>query len=161
MRRPEPLMSLTVVGQKVELRSEIEIRARLPLVWEVITNLRAYGEWNPFIVDAEGQLQEGASIAITVNYPGNRERNFRRRVLKLTPPHELRWCSTLILRAFAYSEQFFQLRAVSDDSLRLTIGENFRGLLAPRTQFELSQISQGLTLMNQAIKRRSEAMQAG
>lgn len=151
-------MSLTVVGQKVELRSELEIRSRLPLVWELITNLRAYGEWNPFIVAAEGQLQEGASVAITVNYPGNRERNFRRRVLKLAPMHELRWSSTFILRALSYSEQFFQLRSVMDDCVRLAIGENFSGLFAPRAQFELSRISQGLTLMNQAIKRRAEAL---
>ncbi len=151
-------MSLTVVGQKVELRSEIEIVASPSLVWDVLTNLRAYSEWNPFIVEAEGQLSEGSSVAVTVNYPGNRERNFRRRVLKLSPMNELRWSSTSMLRILAYSEQFFQLRPVTDERLRLATGENFSGLFAPRAQFELAQIAQGLTLMNQAIKRRAESL---
>ena len=151
-------MSLTIVGQKVELRSEIEIRAPVELVWEVLTNLRAYGEWNPFIVEAEGQMREGAVIGTTVNFPGNRERNFRRRVVKLTPMTELRWSWTALLRAMAYSEQFFQLRALSDDRVRLAVGENLAGLFMPRTQRDLSRVSQGLTLMCQAIKRRAESL---
>ncbi len=151
-------MSLTIVGQKVELRSEIEIRAPLSVVWDVLTNLRAYGEWNPFIVEADGQMSEGAVIATTVNFPGNRERNFKRRLLKLTPMTELRWSWTALLKAMAYSEQFFQLRAVSEERVRLAVGENLAGMFMPRTQPDLSRVSQGLTLMCQAIKRRAEAL---
>jgi hypothetical protein len=153
-------MALTVVGQKVELRSEVEIVAKASTIWEVITNLHAYSEWNPFIVEAEGQLSEGAVVALTVNFPGNNERNYRRRVLKMEPESELRWCSTWILRSCTHSEQFFQLRPVNDTRVRLAIGEIRSGLFAPRTQSELSQISQGLTLMSQAIKRRAEAIAA-
>ena len=153
-------MSLTVVGQKVEIRSEIEIRAPLALVWEALTNLRAYAEWNPIIVEANGQMREDAIVAITVNFPGHRERNFKRRVLKLTPMTELRWSWTALLRAVAYSEQFFLLRAVAEDRVRLTVGENLAGMLMPRTQADLSRVSQGLTLMCQAIKRRAEALHA-
>ena len=154
-------MSLTIVGQKVELRSEIEILATATVVWDVLTNFRAYGEWNPFIVEADGQLREGATVSVTINFPGNRERKLRRSILKLLPMNELLWSSTSILRALVHSEQFFLLRPVTEDRVRLAVGENFTGIMAPRNPVELSQISQGLTLMNQAIKRRSELQNAG
>ncbi len=154
-------MSLTIVGQKVELRSEIEILATAKVVWDVLINFRAYCQWNPFIVEADGQLREGATVSVTINFPGNRERKLRRCILKLLPMSELRWTSTSIHRALVHSEQFFQLRPVTDDRVRLAVGENFSGIMAPRNPVELSQISQGLTLMNQAIKRRSEHQYAG
>jgi hypothetical protein len=151
-------MSLTVVGQKVELRSEIEIHAPASIVWDVLTNFRAYPEWNPFIVEADGQLGLGSTVNVTINFPGNRERRLRRCIVKLSPASELRWSSTSILRALVHSEQFFRLRPVTEDRVRLAVGENFSGIMAPRNPAELSQISQGLTMMNQAIKRRAESL---
>ncbi len=153
-------MSLTVVGQKVELRSEVEIHATASVVWDVLTNLPAYPQWNPFIVEAEGQVSEGATVSVTINFPGNRERRLRRCILKLSPMTELRWSATSVLRALAYSEQFFQLRPVTEDRVRLAVGENFSGIMAPRNPAELSQISQGLTMMSQAIKRRAESLKS-
>lgn len=153
-------MALTIVGQRVELRSELEIAAKASTVWEVLINLRAYGEWNPFIVEAEGQLSQGGIVAITINSQGNRERRYRCRVLKCEPPSELRWSSTSMLRALSQSEQFFQLRVMDEARVRCATGEILSGLFAPRSQSELSAISQGLTLMNQAVKRRAEALQA-
>ena len=154
------VMSLSVVGQKVELRSEIEIQATPALVWETLTNFRAYGEWNPYIVEAEGDLKEGSVITTTVNFPGSRERTFRRRIVKLIALQELRWNWTSLLRAVAQSEQYFKLHAVSDTRVRLAMGENLSGMLAPHGQSQLSQIAQGLTLTTQAIKRRAEALKA-
>ena len=152
-------MSLTVIGQKVELRSEVQIVAGAALVWETLTNLQAYPEWNPLIVQAEGQLREGAVIATTISLPGNRERNIQRRVVKLASMSELRWTSTLLLSALGYSEQYFQLHPQAGDQVRLAVGENFSGILAPRNQAQLAQLSHGLALMNQAIKHRAEALQ--
>jgi hypothetical protein len=95
-----------------------------------------------------------------VNLPGNREQRVRRRVLKLENKVELRWTSTQLIRALAYDEQFFQLRITEEGTVRLSIGQNFSGVLAPRTPAELSQLSQSLNLLNQAIKRRAEKINA-
>jgi len=154
-------MSLSVVGQKVELRSEIEISASADVVWEVLTNFGGYGEWNPYIVEAAGELKQGAVVTTTINFPGSRERTFKRRITKLVVREELCWTWTPLMRAVAQSEQYFRLQPVSDTRLRLTVGENLSGLLAPREPAQLSQISQGLTLMTQAIKRRSDSVKTG
>ena len=161
LRDDSDLMSLSVVGQKVELRSEIEISASADVVWEVLTNFGGYGEWNPYIVEAAGELKEGAVITTTINFPGSRERTFKRRITKLVVGEELCWSWTSFMRAVAQSEQYFRLQPVSDTRLRLTVGENLSGLLAPHEPAQLSQISQGLTLMTQAIKRRADSLKMG
>ena len=153
-------MPLSMFGERVELRSEVEIAAPVRIVWEVLTNMRAYREWNPLIVEAEGELKDGAVISVTVNMPGGDEQKVRRRVLKLESNVELRWTATQFVRALAYDEQFFKLVETENKRVRLLIGQNISGVFAPRTPSELSRISQSLNLLNQAIKKRAEAMNA-
>jgi hypothetical protein len=44
-------------------RSELfEIEAPASIVWEILTDLPKYGEWNPFCVRAESTLEIGAPI---------------------------------------------------------------------------------------------------
>ena len=40
-----------------ELRTEIEIAATPDRVWEVLSDLTAYPDWNPFIKEASGKLE--------------------------------------------------------------------------------------------------------
>jgi uncharacterized protein YndB with AHSA1/START domain len=43
-----------------------EIAAPKELVWQVITDFSAYGEWNPFITACDAELRAGAPISMTV-----------------------------------------------------------------------------------------------
>jgi hypothetical protein len=149
-----------MLGEKIELRSEVEIAAPVHMVWKALTNLSAYREWNPYIVEAEGELSEGAVVCTTISAPGSGEQKVRRRILKIEPNRELRWTATQLVRALAYDEQFFRLTPVESNRVRLLIGENISGIFAPRTPSELSRLSQGLNLLNQAIKRRAEVLNA-
>lgn len=56
----------------------VEIDAPASVVWEVLTDLPNYNEWNPFCVRAESTLEIGAPIRMKlVNYPnpGNLQPN--------------------------------------------------------------------------------------
>lgn len=47
----------------------VEIEAPASVVWEVLTDLGRYGEWNPFCVWAESTLEIGAAVHMKlVNY---------------------------------------------------------------------------------------------
>jgi hypothetical protein len=47
------------------VRSElIEIDAPASIVWEILTDLPRYGEWNPFCIKAESTLEIGAPIVM-------------------------------------------------------------------------------------------------
>ena len=44
-----------------------EIAAPAEVVWEVISDLSRYGEWNPFVSKCESTLQPGDAIDMTVH----------------------------------------------------------------------------------------------
>ncbi len=59
--------SLTRVDPDAIVRSErVEIDAPAAIVWEILTDLPHYGEWNPFCIAAESTLAMGAPVAMTL-----------------------------------------------------------------------------------------------
>ena len=49
------------------VRSErVEIDAPAALIWEILTDLPRYGEWNPFCIAAESTLEMGAPVHMTL-----------------------------------------------------------------------------------------------
>jgi len=49
-----------------ELTAFVDIRATPERVWQVIADLPAYAEWNPFVTRAEGALVIGERLSVTV-----------------------------------------------------------------------------------------------
>ena len=48
------------------IEKEVEINAPAAVVWEVITDLARYPEWNPFCLKCESTLMPGDPITMTV-----------------------------------------------------------------------------------------------
>jgi uncharacterized protein YndB with AHSA1/START domain len=49
-----------MIPMTAELRTFVDIDATPERVWQVLTDLPAYAEWNPFITRAEGTFAEGS-----------------------------------------------------------------------------------------------------
>ncbi len=57
-----------------EVRSiTVEIDAPASVVWEILTDLPRYGEWNPFCIQAESTLELGAPIVMHLTNFWNRD----------------------------------------------------------------------------------------
>src|SRR6266540_3158443 len=54
-----------------ELRTEIEFDGTPQEVWEVLADLPAHGEWNPFITRIEGELRPGAKLDVRLEAEGS------------------------------------------------------------------------------------------
>jgi hypothetical protein len=54
-------------------------------VWQVLTDLAAYGEWNPFIRAASGDLALGGRLQVTISPPGGAPMTFKPVVTALRP----------------------------------------------------------------------------
>jgi hypothetical protein len=139
-----------------ELRTEIEIQASPEQVWQVLTDLNKYPEWNPFIHHAIGQARAGEKVEITFR-SGSKEMTLHCTVIKVEPNRELCWKYHVILPAFFQGEHSFLIEPGGDNRVRFIDRETFTGLLVPLQARDIDTHSRrGFEAMDKALKARAE-----
>jgi hypothetical protein len=140
-----------------QLQAEIEIQGSPEQVWEVLTDLDAYPEWNPFIVQASGTPQPGHHLELQMRPAGRRATTFRPEVLEADPGRKLRWLGRLLVPGLFDGEHSFSIQPAGPGRVRLTQHEEFRGLLAPLLLAMIAKPTlESFHRMNQALKGRVE-----
>jgi hypothetical protein len=121
-------------------------------VWEVLTDLSRYPEWNPLFREASGEIAVGSRITLRAVQPANgRLMTVKAKIVAADPGAELRWASAL--PGLMSGEHSFVLTPL-DGGTRLAQTEIYGGLLAatvsiPRTETIFQ-------AMNDALKERAE-----
>lgn len=141
-----------------ELRTEIEIEAAAPRVWEVLTDLASYPEWNPFVRRGEGKLAVGERLHVFIQPPGGQGMSFRPRVLVADLDRELRWLGHLWIPGLFDGEHSFAIEPLGPGRVRFVHSEKFGGILRPFLWKMLdTDTRRGFEAMNVALKQRCEA----
>jgi len=141
------------------LVSQIDIDASPERVWQVLTDLSAYPEWNPFIVRAEGQIEVGGRLTLRMEPEGGRAVTLRPTVTEATSGSRLRWQGRFGLPGIFDAEHEFRVEALDGGRSRLAQNERFRGLLVPAMGRSLDRHTlPAFMAMNAALKRRVERM---
>jgi hypothetical protein len=109
----------------------VEIDAPPASVWNVLVDLPAYREWNPFIVEASGTVAVGETLSMRMALPGRDPMTIEPRLLVVDPHRELRWKGRLIVPGLFDGEHAFVLTALESGRTRLDHSERFAGLLLP------------------------------
>jgi hypothetical protein len=113
------------------IATAVEIDAPPARVWEVLADLPAYSEWNPFIVEAAGKLAVGETLSLRMALPGRDPVTIEPRLLVVEPERELRWKGQLFLPGLFDGEHAFRLTALEGGRTRLDHSERFAGALLP------------------------------
>jgi len=120
------------------VRVERSIEGAFPVVWEVLTDLRSYGDWNPFLTRAEprGPLAAGTLVDVRAQLGPARSTVAVDRVTHFRPPADGRgeiawqfhgWMSRLgLLRV----HRIQTLEAVEDGRVLYVSDELFSGVFA-------------------------------
>ena len=150
---------------KAELTTYVDIDAPAERVWEVLTDLSAYAEWNPFITRAEGEIVEGARIWVSLT-PVNSfvPSTLRPTVLDVVPYRRVRLRSPLARLGIPGLFHVERTMTITDHDggVRLWLQDRFGGLLTPVLTRSLNRHRlAAFNAMNAAVKERAEAMQAG
>ncbi|MCD9141162.1 SRPBCC domain-containing protein [Streptomyces albireticuli] len=138
-----------------EISEETEIRAEPMEVWSVLTDLRRYPEWNPFIRRADGRVAAGRTLTLRMFPARGRPMTFRPRVLTAEPGRELRWLGRLPVPGLFEGEHRFLLTPVAGGT-RLVQSEAFRGLLVPLLERRIRDTRTDFRSLNAALKARAE-----
>ncbi len=142
----------------MQLRTEIEIDAPPKIVWQILVDGSSYHEWNPFITTLTGELVEDSVINIVVSPPDVSDLRFRPRVLVAKPEKELRWRGNMFADVFFVGEHYIQLTDLGGNRTRVRHGEDFKGFFLKFLGRQMTATARGFVFMNQALKKRAEAM---
>jgi hypothetical protein len=141
--------------------SEIDIDATPARVWQILSDLDAYQEWNPFILQADGRAEVGNRLTLRMQPVGGTARTLRPTVVEAREGERLRWVGRLGVRGILDAEHSFTLYGRDGGGTRLVQEEQFDGLLVP---FVARTLERGtlpaFALMNEALKRRAEQSMA-
>lgn len=142
-----------------EISTSIIIEATPEAVWEVLTNMGDYGDWNPFIQELSGHLAEGAQLQVVIAPPGQSPMKFSPNVIRYEEGREFRWLGKLWFSGLFDGEHYFRLEPIDENNTRLVHGELFRGLLVrPILAMMGDNTTAGFEAMNKALKERVEQM---
>jgi hypothetical protein len=144
-----------------QIRTEIDIAASADQVWDVLRDLDAYPEWNPFIPEISGPIEEGARLHVLLQPPQGRAMCFRPRVLEVAPGRALRWLGRLGVPGLFDGEHRFLIEPIGPHRVRFVQEERFTGLLVPLIlRFAGAGTRRGFEAMNTALKGRVEGVGA-
>ena len=138
----------------------VDIDAPAAVVWEVLTDLDRYAEWNPFVVEAAGEAAVGARLEVRISPPGGRATTFRPTVTAADPERRFAWLGRLGVPGLFDGAHRFELERRADGT-RLVQAEDFRGVLVPLLARSLDAGTRaGFEAMNAALARRAEDLAA-
>jgi len=143
-----------------ELTTSVDIDASPERVWEVLTDLPAYAEWNPFITRADGEWVVGHRLIVVVpKVNAFVQARLRPTVLEATPYRRLRVWSRLDRRGIPgrFDVEHTMTLTDHDGGVRLWLQDQFGGVLAPVLIRSLNRHRlAAFTAMNAALKARIE-----
>lgn len=138
------------------IETEIQINAKPQQIWEILTDLDKYREWNPFIKSIKGEIIEGKKLEVLISPPNTKEMTFKPTVLSAKTNSEFRWLGHFLFPGIFDGEHIFTIEGNENGSL-LVQKEIFKGLLVPIVWSNMKKNTKtGFELMNKALKQRAE-----
>lgn len=111
---------------------ELEIAASPAEVWGVLIDFGDYHDWNPFLIDAQGDAAVGQDVEIRLDL-GNERRSLWQRVYVVEPSSRFCWRDGGRTTAFVLGARCRSLTETADGTTRyhqeLVVGGPFRRLV--------------------------------
>lgn len=140
------------------VHTEIDIDAPAHIVWEILADFDRVAEWNDFIRHIEGGSEGGERLVVEIWLADRKPMTFKPTLLAYEPERELRWRGRLLLPRIADGEHRFAIEKLSDDRVRFTHSETFRGLLIPLIFGGMKDdLHASFQHFNESLKARAEA----
>lgn len=151
-------MELPEASGWFSVQASITINAPLERVWEVLTDLEHYGEWNSFVPSMKADLRVGATLTMRVHMRDNLETTSVETITALEPQRLLAWKTrspAWILRG----ERFQVIKASNEQTTEYWTRESFTGFAAPLLQVLYARdLQQGFQTMARDLQAHAEAV---
>lgn len=145
----------------MRIEQTVRIAAPAPVVWQVITDLARYPEWNPFVRACRSDLAVGSPIDMRVAGLAPFELAQRERILAHEPGRRLCYGLDGAFAGGVSSERCHGVTALDAATARYESTFALRGSLAPLVRLLLGRrLARGFDAMTVALAKRAEAVAA-
>lgn len=110
------------------IQTEIILHAAIEDIWHMLIHIEQWSAWNPFIINATGNLCVGSTLTNTILNNG-KQVTFQPVITALIPQKKLAWRGSAFAGGLV-GRHYFVLNALSKHQVKLTQGEVFSGWLA-------------------------------
>ena len=142
----------------LESSETMRIDAPAAVVWQVLTDAKSYGDWNPFTTRLETDFRVGSPIHLHI-VMGPYSMDRKEWVRTVEPPHRLEWDTKVLARTLLYSRKEQRVAALTATSCSYHTTDLFSGLLTPLIMLLFRKlIVRGFDETALALKRRCEAI---
>jgi hypothetical protein len=141
---------------------EHPISASAEIVWQVLTDLPSYGEWNPFVVAASSSLVVGEPIDMKVRVLSFMTQSQRETISHYEPGRS--YCYGLARNRVGalHSERCHVVQPTGPDGCTYVSRFELAGWLSPLVSLLLGRsLRRGFTAMSAAVKERAESLAHG
>jgi hypothetical protein len=139
------------------LRTSVDIDAPPSVVWDVLVDLDAWADWNPFIVSSSGSVAVGERLTNRMEPPGGRGMTFKPVVTEVEDQRVFEWLGHLGVPGIFDGRHRFEL-SEQGGRTRLEHTEELSGILVPLMRKSLDGPTlKGFEVMNAALRDRAEA----
>ena len=140
------------------IAAEIEIEAPVSVIWDVLSDLDSYVDWNPFLPLASGSIVEGERIEVFIKPPRAKGTTITPRVVLVEEGRGFSWRSNILFPGLFDVEHYFIIDPIDDTRCRFVQGEEVSGFFViPIIWLIGGATRRGFERMNEALKARCEA----
>ncbi len=100
-----------------EIYTEINIDASAKTVWDILIDFDNYPNWNPFMKQISGELQEGSKLKIFIKPYNSRGLNYKPTILELKVEEKIRWLGITGLPHLFDGEHSLILKKMSENKI--------------------------------------------
>jgi hypothetical protein len=141
-----------------QINTEIEIAAAPSVVWEILTDVDEFKNWNPFVVEASGEVVVGEELLVSIQLPGRKAQTFRPTVTVVDRERKFEWLGKLGVRGLFDGRHQYALEPTAEGT-KFIQREEFTGLLSGLVIRMIGAATrEGFETMNDALKDRAEAI---
>ncbi len=135
----------------------INIQAAPEDVWEVLSDIKEYQTWNPFITRASGKLQVGEVLEVDFKTSNSLKINLKPVILNSEVNREIRWKGQFWVKGLLDGEHLFRIEEMEDGSVHFINCEKFTGLLVPLFMYLIEEDTEnGFKAMNEQLRIMAE-----
>ena len=135
------------------------INADPQTVYNILTDLPSYADWNPWNFAARGEAVVGGPLVEVDVRLGSRVMTVKHRILVTAEPRVFQWCDTGWFTSLVYGQRTRYIDPCPEGGVEYRVEILLAGVLAPVAQaFFGKHMDEGMAAETEALKKRAEAI---